>query len=38
MRSCMLHVQGTPDIFDLLKDPYPSYLVLQFGNILPINN
>ena len=24
--------------FNLLKGPVPSYLVLKFGNILPINN
>ena len=24
--------------YDLLKDPDPNYLMLKFGNILPINN
>ena len=29
-----------PNVFDLLKGPVhvPRYLVLKFGNILPINN
>ena len=32
------HIQTTQDIFNLLKGPDPSYLVLTFGNILPVNN
>ena len=35
---CMSHIQTTQDIFILLKGPDPSYLVLKFGNILPVNN
>ena len=38
MRLCTSHVQITQDIFHLLKGPDPSYLVLKFSNILPINN
>ena len=37
-RSLTSHIQTTQDILYLLKDPDPSYLVLKFGNILPINN
>ena len=36
--SCMLHIQTAQDIFILLKGPAPSYLVLKFDNILPVNN
>ena len=32
------HIQTAQDIFILLKGPDPSYLVLKFGNILPVNN
>ena len=35
---CLSHVQTAQDIFNLLKGPDPSYLVLKFGNILPVNN
>ena len=35
----MSHIQIAQDIFfHLLKGPDPSYLVLKFNNILPINN
>ena len=38
-RSCMSLVQIAQDIFlHLLKGTDPSYLVLNFSNILPINN
>ena len=37
-RSRTWHVQITQDIFHLLKGSDPSYLVLNFSNILPINN
>ena len=38
MHSHMSHIQTAPDIFNLLKGPDPSYLVLKFGNVLPVNN
>ena len=34
--SRMVHIQTAQDIFNLLKGPNPSYLVLN-GNTLPIN-
>ena len=37
-RSCMSHIQTDQDILILLKGPAPSYLVLKFDNILPVNN
>ena len=37
-RLCMSHIQTAQDIFNLLKGPDPSYLVLKFGNILLVNN
>ena len=39
MRSCTSHVSNRPRcFFHLLKGLNPCYLVLKFGNILPINN
>ena len=34
----MSHIQTAQDIFILWKGPAPSYLVLKFDNILPVNN
>ena len=34
----MSHIQTTQAICILLKGPAPSYLVLKFDNIMPINN
>ena len=34
----MSHIHTAQDIFNTMKGPNPSYLVLKFGNILPINN
>ena len=37
-RSCMSQIPTAQDIFILLKGPAPSYLVLIFDNIVPVNN
>ena len=36
--SCMSHIRTAHDIYILLKGTDLSYLVLKFGNILPVNN
>ena len=38
MRLGMSHVQRAQDIFNLLKDPNPSYSVLKFGDNLSVKN
>ena len=35
--SRMSHAETAQDIFNLLKGPYPNYLVLKFHNVLPIS-
>ena len=37
-RSRTSHVQSTQDIFDLLKGPDPSYLMLKLGDTLSSRN
>ena len=32
------HVQNIQEIFNSFKWPYPSYLVLKFGSVLPSTN
>ena len=38
MYSHTTHVQTLKIFFNSLKGPHPSYLVLKFGNIFPVNN
>ena len=38
MLSHTSHVQTAQDNVNSLTGPYPSYLVLKLGNILPNNN